>query len=760
MGVILAALAEERTTTADPAVGDGKSGTPRPLPEPEVCLELLETMALIRRFEEEAGRQYQRAKAGGFLHLAIGEEATIVGTTSAMQADDYLIGTYRTHGHAIARGTDPKNVMAELFGREDGTARGRGGSMHIFDGERRFMGGYGIVGGNLPIAAGLALASDYRSEDAVTVCMFGDGASNTGNFGETMNLAALWRLPVVFILENNLYGMGTAVERHSAVTDFSKKAEGMGVPGVRVDGMDVLAMRETVAEHLRIAREDRRPTMVEAFTYRYRGHSAADPEVYRTKEEVEEWRKKDPIEMFADRLEAEGVLGEGQRDELRERLDKRVHGGRRVRRRLARAAARLALREPLRDRRPGARLVRGRRAHADHSPRRGGARVRLRRRGPPPARGRAPPTRARRPTPAAGPIRRPRTARRPTRSRTRRTTRSRGPGDRMAVMRMREALRDALAEEMRGDESVFVMGEDVAVFQGAFKVTEGLLDEFGERRVRDTPISENTIVGTGVGAAMAGLRPVVELMTVNFSLLAMDQIVNHAAAIPYMFNGQVKVPMVVRMPGGGGHQLGPTHSHCFEAMFTQVPGLLVACPSTPADAKGLLKAAIRDDNPVIFIEHETLYGMRGEVPDDGDHVRRLRPGRDPPRGLRRDGRRHPADGARVAEGGEDARQRPRGRGRGDRPAHAAPARPRHDPRVGAQDQPLRDRRGGLAARRRRRQPRDADHRAGLRPPRRADPAGHRRRRADALRQAPRAVARSPTPSTSSAPCWRRSRESR
>jgi pyruvate dehydrogenase E1 component beta subunit len=190
----------------------------------------------------------------------------------------------------------------------------------------------------------------------------------------------------------------------------------------------------------------------------------------------------------------------------------------------------------------------------------------------------------------------------------------------VATIRMREALRDALAEEMRSDEEVFVMGEDVAVFQGAFKVTEGLLDEFGEKRVRDTPISENTIVGAGVGAAMAGLRPVVELMTVNFSLLAMDQIVNHMAAIPYMFNGQVKVPMVVRMPGGGGHQLGPTHSHSFEAMYLQIPGLLVACPSTPADGKGLLKAAIRDDNPVIFIEHETLYGMRGDVPDDGDEV--------------------------------------------------------------------------------------------------------------------------------------------
>src|SRR4051794_14289461 len=190
----------------------------------------------------------------------------------------------------------------------------------------------------------------------------------------------------------------------------------------------------------------------------------------------------------------------------------------------------------------------------------------------------------------------------------------------MAELRMREALRDAMAEEMRADESVFVMGEDVAVFQGAFKVTEGLLDEFGERRVRDTPISENTIVGAGVGAAMAGLRPIVELMTVNFSLLALDQIVNHAAAIPYMFNGQAQVPMVIRMPGGGGHQLGPTHSHSFEALFLQVPGLLVACPSTAADGKALLKAAIRDDNPVIFIEHENLYGRRGEVVEDGDEV--------------------------------------------------------------------------------------------------------------------------------------------
>jgi pyruvate dehydrogenase E1 component beta subunit len=190
----------------------------------------------------------------------------------------------------------------------------------------------------------------------------------------------------------------------------------------------------------------------------------------------------------------------------------------------------------------------------------------------------------------------------------------------MAEMRYREALNAALREELRRDERVLLMGEDIGVFGGAFKVTDGLLEEFGERRIRDTPISENTIVGIGVGAAMVGLRPVVELMTINFSLLAFDQIVNHAAHIHYMFGGQVRVPLVVRMPQGAGHQLGPTHSHCLEALFLHVPGLLVAVPATAADAKGLLKTAIRDENPVIFIEHESLYGARGEVPDDEDHL--------------------------------------------------------------------------------------------------------------------------------------------
>jgi pyruvate dehydrogenase E1 component alpha subunit len=267
-------------------------------------------MMMIRRFEERAGEMYAKAKVGGFLHLCIGEEATVVGASDALDENDYLISTYREHGHALARGTHPNAVMAELFGKRDGCSGGRGGSMHLFDLERRFMGGYGIVGGNLPIAAGLGLASDYRGEPDATLCMMGDGATNQGTFGETMNLAALWDLPVVFVVVNNQFGMGTALERHSAVTDLSQKAGGYGVPGTKCDGMDVLDTHAVLSEALERAREDRKPQLVEAVTYRYRGHSMADPEEYRSKEEVEEWRKRDPILTFGQRLVDDGVISE------------------------------------------------------------------------------------------------------------------------------------------------------------------------------------------------------------------------------------------------------------------------------------------------------------------------------------------------------------------------------------------------------------------------------------------------------------------
>jgi pyruvate dehydrogenase E1 component alpha subunit len=294
------------------------------LPDKDTCLTVLQKMLLIRRFEERAGEMYAKAKIGGFLHLCIGEEATIVGATQALRDNDYLMSTYREHGQAIARGTDPNAVMAELFGRVDGCSGGRGGSMHLFDMERRFLGGYGIVGGSLPLSAGVALACDYMDTDDAILSMMGDGATNQGTFGETMNLAALWKLPVVFVIINNQFGMGTALHRHSAITDLSLKAQGFGVPGTRCDGMDVLDVHDVVTSALKCAREERKPQIVEAVTYRFRGHSMADPEEYRSKDEVEEWRGRDPIQAFGKRLVDEGVITQDQFEEFDEKAIERV----------------------------------------------------------------------------------------------------------------------------------------------------------------------------------------------------------------------------------------------------------------------------------------------------------------------------------------------------------------------------------------------------------------------------------------------------
>jgi pyruvate dehydrogenase E1 component alpha subunit len=310
-------VATKDATRTQRADGKGvEAKKPHSLPDKEICELVLSKMMLIRRFEERAGEMYAKAKIGGFLHLCIGEEATIVGATQALRDTDYLMSTYREHGQALARGTEANVVMAELFGKVDGCSKGRGGSMHLFDWERRFLGGYGIVGGSLPLSAGVALACDYLETDDICLSMMGDGATNQGTFGETMNFAALWKLPVVFLVINNQFGMGTALERHSAVIDLSKKAESFGVPGTRCDGMDVLDVHAVVSEGLEKARKDREPQLIEAVTYRYRGHSMADPEEYRTKEEVEEWRQRDPISSFAKRLTDEDVFNGEQIEKL------------------------------------------------------------------------------------------------------------------------------------------------------------------------------------------------------------------------------------------------------------------------------------------------------------------------------------------------------------------------------------------------------------------------------------------------------------
>jgi pyruvate dehydrogenase E1 component alpha subunit len=286
---------------------------PEPLLEREHCLALLERMLLIRRFEERSAELYTQGKIRGFLHLYIGEEAVGVGAMEALRPDDAIVATYRDHGHALARGLDPGALMAEMYGKVNGCSRGRGGSMHFFDAERRFYGGYAVVAGGLPIAVGLALADKLAGRERVTACFFGEGAVAEGEFHEAMNLAALWRLPVLFLCENNLYAMGTALERSESVTDVRLKAQAYAVPAEAVDGMDVLAVERATRAAADVVRRGA-PYLLELLTYRFRAHSMADPELYRAKDEVEHWKERDPVLLFEERLRAAGLLDDAELD--------------------------------------------------------------------------------------------------------------------------------------------------------------------------------------------------------------------------------------------------------------------------------------------------------------------------------------------------------------------------------------------------------------------------------------------------------------
>lgn len=282
-------------------------------------------MLLIRRFEERVAEMYTRARIGGYTHLNIGEEATVVGSAAALEPTDYLLSSYREHGHVLARGTDPGPVMAELFGKATGVARGRGGSMHLFDLERRFLGGYAIVGGHLPLAVGVGLAIDYRDSNEVVMCAFGEGATNIGAFHESLNLAKLWRLPIVFLCVNNQYAMGAPVHQDSAVTEIYRKACAYDMRASRVDGMDVLAVRDACREAVHIAREEHEPSLIEALTYRFRGHSMADPARYRTQEELQAWMARDPVLTFRRRLEEAGLITPEEVQAIADRVEREVN---------------------------------------------------------------------------------------------------------------------------------------------------------------------------------------------------------------------------------------------------------------------------------------------------------------------------------------------------------------------------------------------------------------------------------------------------
>lgn len=515
--------------------------------------ELLGEMLRIRRFEERVAELYTRERIRGFLHLYDGEEAVAVGVSAALETCDRVVATYREHGHALARGVPMDSVFAELFGFSNGCSGGRGGSMHLFDRERLFYGGNAIVAGGLPLTVGLALADRMRNEERVSVCFFGEGAVAEGEFHEAMNLASLWKLPVLFVCENNGYAMGTALDLSEANTDVASKASAYAMHSEAVDGMDVIAVETAAARarHRIVTRGE--PVLLECRTYRFRAHSMFDAQLYRPKEEIECWRAKGPIRRFGDWLAESGLLDVAARAELEVEIDAEINA--------ALARAELGQPEPIET------LTRFVTAEGDREP-------------------------AHLPKPT---------------STTVETT-------------YRDAIRAAIIESLEGDERVFMMGEDVGHYGGCYAVSKGLLDRFGEARIRDTPLSESGFTGAGIGAAIAGMRPIVEIMTINFSLLALDQIVNTAATLRHMSNNAFGVPLVIRMATGAGRQLAAQHSHSLEAWYAHVPGLRVLAPATVEDARGMLAAALKDPDPVLIIEHVMLYNRSAPLSCDAGIV--------------------------------------------------------------------------------------------------------------------------------------------
>jgi 2-oxoisovalerate dehydrogenase E1 component len=536
----------------------------------EEALDLLQQMWEIRMFENKVYDLLGRNLIKGASHLYAGEEAVAVGAIAALDDDDLITSTHRGHGHCHARGaalttSDEERqehlnkMLAELCGRATGYCRGRGGSMHIADVEHGNLGATGIVGGNIPVATGAALAQQMQESGQVVLCFFGDGASNTGNFHESINLAAAWDLPVVYVVENNLYGMSVPIENAAAELDIADRACAYGIPGAVVDGMDVMAVREAVGAAVARAREGRGPSLLECKTYRWYGHSRSDPRAYRTKEEEQAWKARDPIPSFAAWLVDAGIATRDEVEAVEEKAEEEIE-----------RAAEFALGSPTPPVDELERYVYAPFPWGEEDVKR--------------------------------------------EQELREMARSGGPGTREITYR--QAIQEALGEEMERDPNVFVMGEDVGLYGGAYGATRGLFETFGAERVKDTPISEAIIGGSAVGAAMCGMRPVAEIMYVDFTPLAMDQIANQGAKNRYMFGGKTTVPMVIRTEGGAGRSIAAHHSQSLEALWTHFPGIYVVMPSMPYDVKGLLKAAIRDNNPVMFIEHKMIYGVKGHIPDE------------------------------------------------------------------------------------------------------------------------------------------------
>lgn len=514
--------------------------------------DLLKSMIRIRRFEDKCAELYSQEKIRGFLHLYDGEEAIAAGIIPLLKERDRIVATYREHGHALVRGVPMGAVLAEMYGKAEGCAGGRGGSMHLFSKDHNFYGGNAIVGGGLPLVAGLALADRMQGTGGVSVCFFGEGAVAEGEFHESLNLAALWQLPILFVCENNGYAMGTALDRSEAEIDISAKAKTYRMESAAVDGMDVTAVEGAGLRALEHIAQTGAPYFLECRTYRFRPHSMFDAQLYRSKKEVEEWRQKGPIVRFQTWLEENGLLHSEDIQEIVGEIDQEI-------------AEAVGFAEAGTDE-----LVDDLTKYV------------------------MAPDRPAAPAPA--------------------------PPAAMLQTTYRDAVRDAISDAMTRDERVLLMGEDVGQYGGCYAVSKRLLDQFGPDRIRDTPLSESGFTGAGIGAAIAGMRPIVELMTVNFSLLALDQILNTAATFRHMSNNQFGVPVVIRMATGAGKQLAAQHSHSLEGWYAHIPGLRVLAPATLEDARGMLWTALEDPDPVLIFENVMLYNREGPLAENAGAV--------------------------------------------------------------------------------------------------------------------------------------------
>jgi 2-oxoisovalerate dehydrogenase E1 component len=519
-----------------------------PAAEDDLKLEMLKRMRLIRAFEETLARTYAEGNLPSeTIHLSIGQEACAVGVCFALRANDYMTTTHRGHGHMLAKGADLNGMMAELFGKANGLCKGKGGSMHVTDAAVGALGANGIVGAPYLIATGAALSARQRASDQVAVAIAGDGSTNQGMFHEALNFAAVFKLPVVFVIENNLYGEFTPFSKHASVPRLSDRAAAYGMPGLTVDGNDAWAVYTAMQQAVARARSGDGPTLLECLTYRWHGHMEGENAPYRSQAEIESWKQKCPILQLERQLMENRLLTPEQAAEITQWAESAVQDALTF----AEASPEPTLDSLTTD------------IFAPESP----------------ALYKPQPTQ-------------------PTRR----------------EISYSKALFEAIAEEMARDSRVFLLGEDVST-GGYFAVTIGLAEEFGLHRVMDTPISEYAIAGAAVGAAMTGMRPVVEILFSDFITTCMDPIVNQAAKLRYMSGGQYALPLVVRTPGGAGIGMAAQHSQSLEAWLTGIPGLIIIAPGTPYDAKGLLKAAIRSNNPVIFFENKLLYTAIGPVPE-------------------------------------------------------------------------------------------------------------------------------------------------